>query len=156
MPKERLVFHFTEIENALQILRNGVIRGPREAPGIVSFTTDPGLGEWVAPEGVGFVYSERTIRDKYGGRADIPEWEVEHEIYTKREVDVKDALEILPTGQVIAKYGYGLKYPFKDIRFRVSRAWAKFREFAPPPPDMGPPLPRRYRVGWMGKLIRGE
>ena len=156
MPKERLIFHFTRTENAIQILRRGIISGPKESPGMVSFTTDPGFGEWVAPSGVGFVYSEKVIRDKYGGVADIEGWETEHEICTNKEVDVRDALEILPTGQIQAKYGYGLGYPFKDIRLRTSRVWREFSGFIPTSPNVGPPLPRRYRVGWMGKMIRGE
>ena len=147
MPKERLIFHFTQMNNALRILKAGIISGPKEAPGMVSFTTDPGFGEWVAPDGVGFVFREEIIRDKYGGVADWSGWETEHEIFTNKEVDVRDALEILPTEQIQAKYGYGLRYPFKDIRLRTSRVWKEFSRFIPTPPYMGPPLPRRYRVG---------
>ena len=138
------VFHTTSPPTALKILIDGYLK---PSAGIISFTRSPFFGSTVYSRGITFVFPENIIIEKYGGKEVEPDiYELEEEIFVEnRLVYIEDATEILTERDVARKYGFGLKYPYKDVRYRLGTPWRAFRELAPTPPWEGLPKPRLFR-----------
>ena len=139
------VFHTTSPANALKILADRYLT-PLFKILDVSFTRDPFLGGSVYFHGVTFVFLEKVIIEKYGGKEVEVGYEQEEEVYvTGRVVYIADCHEVLMQRDTVRKYGFGYKYPYKDIRYRLGTPWRAFRELAPQFPWKGPPEPRLFR-----------
>lgn len=143
------VFHTTSPPIALKILADGYLK-PTWPTGDISFTRNPWLGSSVYPHGMTFVFLEKVIKERYGGKdIEYPPfafYRTEAEMAVKaRLVYLSDCTEILTERDVARKYGYGWKYLYKDIRYRLGTPWRAFREFAPMAPWEGPPAPRIFR-----------
>ena len=134
------LFHTTSPVNLLKILRDGYL-APFLKIGNVSFTRDPFLGGSVSFIGFTIVFPERVIIEKYGGREIEPEYYPREEevAVIGRRVYISDALEILSQRDAARKYGFGHKYPYKDIRKRLGPQWEEFRKYLPP--SLPIPLP---------------
>lgn len=147
---EGYVFHTTSPVAALKILADGYLK-PMWATGDISFTKDPFLGSSVYFHGITFVFLERVIREKYDGKdIEYPptghkSWRAEEEVaVTGRIVYISDCFEVLTERDVGRKYGFGLKCPYKDVRYRLGSPSRAFRELAPNPPWKGPPEPQLF------------
>ncbi len=117
------LFHTTSRQNGKKIIRQGQLV-PKL--GTISFSSNPHFGSSVDIFGTTFVFDEDTILDQYegeeidqGSRNFIPG---EDEIFTRVPVLVADAIEILPARAAIQKYGFGMKFRFKDVRDRATEA----------------------------------
>jgi len=143
-PIKGYVFHTTSPAAALKILADGCLK-PLWATGEISFSKNPFFGSTVYPGGVTFVFPEKVIREKYGGYDTIwgKGYEQEEEVAVKGKlVYMSDCTEVLMERDVARKYGFGWKYPYKDVRYRLATPWRAFREFMPIPPWQGPPIPK--------------
>lgn len=111
-----VLFHTTSKSALAKIRKLGYIEPRLDRETYVekiSFTSDPYVGEGIRPFGYTLVFPEELIRGKYGGRdTDFPigtrashfgESEVEVEV----PVSVLDAMEVLPVGEAMRKYGSG-------------------------------------------------
>lgn len=73
-------------------------------------------------------------------------WRSEEEVaVTGKVVYISDCTEILTERDVARKYGFGWKYPYKDVRYRQGTPWRAFSEFMPMFHWEGPSVPRIFR-----------
>jgi len=148
---EGYVFHTTSPANALKILADGYLR-PMWATGDIAFTKNPFFGSSVYFHGITFVFPEKVIVEKYGGKeveyppTALETYKEEEEIaVTGRLVYVSDCTEVLTERDVARKYGFGWRYPYKDVRYRLGTPWRAFRELRPLSPWEGPPKPKLFQ-----------